>query len=97
MRFAIPMPLDSQETFSQQQYIAAALTQRRQADRNGAQPEEEIGAKQTLLNHLLQRLIRGGDNGHVHRDIAYVAEPADPAPDPTEPPAEWFGDEHKPE
>ena len=40
---------------------------------NHVQPIEEIGAKGALLNHLLEILVRRGDDSHVDRRRAAAA------------------------
>lgn len=45
--------------------VVAAITQRRQLNREHIEPVIQVHAKLTILDHLRQVLVRRGDNAYV--------------------------------
>ena len=57
---------DSHEVSSKNRDVLAALAQRRDHERNHVEPIEQILAKTTGLDLMLQALIGGRDDAHIH-------------------------------
>jgi hypothetical protein len=65
---ALPLTLGESldEVCDQERNVFGPLAQRRHPDGEHVQPIGEICAEGTLLNHLLEILIRRGDDSHVY-------------------------------
>ena len=65
------------EVLDEGRQVLRALAQGRHADRDHGEPEEEVLAEAALLDLLLEVLVGGGDDAHVHLDRLLRADALD--------------------
>ena len=73
MLLALALGEPADEVGDQERDVLGAFAQRRHPNREHVQPVEQIGAKGALLNHLLEVLVRRGDDSHIDRRCAAAA------------------------
>ena len=68
---AAELPVESgQEVVGQQQRVAAAVAQRRNAHRDGVHAVEQVAAERALVDLLLEARVGRGDDAHIDLDRA---------------------------
>ena len=75
---AAELPIESgQEVVGQQQRVAAAVAQRRNAHRDGVHAVEQIVAERALVDPFLEARVGGGDDAHIDLDALPPADALD--------------------
>src|SRR3712207_8906038 len=62
-----------QKTIGKQRNILRPLPQRGKYQMNGVQPVQQIFTKRTVMHHLIDRAIGGGEKTDIHRDCLVAA------------------------
>ena len=68
---------DLEQAVSEHRDVLRPLAQRRDVERDRADPEVEVAAELPLAHQLRQVLVRGGDQLHVDLAVAHLAEPTE--------------------
>ena len=74
---AVQLAVLLDEALDQHRDVGGAFAQRRDRDRKGVEPIEEVGAELAGLHRLLQVDVGGGDDAHVDLRHLLGAEPLD--------------------
>ena len=78
-RLAVVPPVVAQEMVGEQRNVLGPLAQRRQVNRDHAQPVEEVAAQDAAAHGLLRIAVGRGDEAHVdHRVGLFRTRPGGP-------------------